>query len=275
LRKKAISGWKLVKKEDFHMWEEELAVARQAAEKAGSILNRMFGQIDSIRKKGEIDLVTEADLQAEKTILAVLNRHFPQDSILTEETGKYNHRPDRVWIVDPLDGTTNFAHTFPCFAVSIALEVQKEVVLGVVFNPYLGEFFEAVKGRGASLNREAIKVSQTRELGDSLLATGFPYNVRQDPHKVVELFKKMIVLAQGVRRPGSAAIDLCYVASGRFDGFWEEGLKPWDTAAGSIIVKEAGGKVTNYEGEVYTPYQENIVAANPLVFESMLLALNA
>ena len=257
------------------MWEKEIATAHQAAEKAGEILNRMFGRVNKISKKGEIDLVTEADLRAEEAILHIISRAFPQDSVLTEETGGYNQRPDRVWIIDPLDGTTNFAHSFPCFAVSIALEVEREVVLGVVFNPYYDEFFEATKGMGAFLNSEPIRVSQTREIGESLLATGFPYDVHQHPHNVLELFKKMLVLAQGIRRPGSAAIDLCYVAAGRFDGFWEERLKPWDTAAGSVIVKEAGGKIGSYEGAPYTPYQDSIVAANPFIFEAMLSALNA
>lgn len=257
------------------MWEKEIAAARQAAEKAGEILNRMFGRVNKISKKGEIDLVTEADLRAEEAILQIISRTFPQDSVITEETGGYNHRPDRVWVIDPLDGTTNFAHGFPCFAVSIALEVEKEVVVGIVFNPYHNEFFEGARGLGAFLNSEPIRVSQTREIGESLLATGFPYDVHQNPHNVLELFRKMLVLAQGVRRPGSAAIDLCYVAAGRFDGFWEERLKPWDTAAGSVIVEEAGGKVGSYEGEPYTPYQKSIVAANPFLFEAMLSALNA
>jgi len=256
------------------MWEKEMNIARQAAIESGKILNRLFGQTKQITKKGAIDLVTEADLQSEKSILHIISRHFPQDSIMTEESGHYNHNPQRVWIVDPLDGTTNFAHTFPLFAVSIALKFQREVVLGVVFNPYMNEHFEAVKGMGASLNKKPIKVSQTEELGESLLATGFPYDINKNPNNVIELFKRFVVLGQGVRRPGSAAIDLCYVAAGRLDGFWEEGLKPWDTAAGSIIVKEAGGRVSNYEGVPYSPDQKNIVAANPSIHEAMLNVLS-
>ena len=257
------------------MWEKELIIARQAAQEAGKIINLLFGRVNRIRKKGEIDLVTEADLQAEKIILDIITRNFPQDSIVTEEAGEYNHLPERVWLIDPLDGTTNFAHNFPFFSVSIALEIEKEVVLGVVYNPYMGEHFEAMKGMGAFFNTKLIKVSQIKELRESLLATGFPYDIHKNPHRVMERLKKMVVLVQGVRRPGSAAIDLCYVAAGRLEGFWEEGLKPWDSAAGSIIVREAGGIVSNFEGDPYSPYQKSIVAANPHIHEAMLTAINA
>ncbi|MFH1349796.1 MAG: inositol monophosphatase family protein [Pseudomonadota bacterium] len=255
------------------MLEKELNVARRAAREAGKALNFLFGRTIQITKKGEIDLVTEADLQAEKIILGIISHSFPQDSIMTEEAGEYHLLPNRKWIIDPLDGTTNFAHTFPLFAISIALEIKGEVVLGIVTIPYMAECFEAVKGMGALLNEKPIGVSSTKEIGEALLATGFPYDVHEKPDRVMALFKKMIVLSQGVRRPGSAAIDLCYVAAGRFDGFWEEGLKPWDTAAGSIIVKEAGGRVTTYKGKPYSPYQENIIASNPFIHASMLKAL--
>jgi myo-inositol-1(or 4)-monophosphatase len=255
------------------MWEKEMRIARQAALESGKVLNRLFGQTQQITKKGDIDLVTEADLQSEKLILRTITRHFPQDSIMTEESGYYNHHPQRIWIIDPLDGTTNFAHAFPFFAVSIAFEFQREVVLGVVFNPYMNEYFEAVKGMGSSLNNRPINVSRTKELGESLLATGFPYDVNKRPDSVIELFKKFTILVQGIRRPGSAAIDLCYVAAGRLDGFWEERLKPWDTAGGSLIVQEAGGRVSSYEGTPYSPYQKNIVAANPTIHEAMLKVL--
>lgn len=254
-------------------WEKEVSVARRAAREAGKILNRAFGHIDRITKKGEIDLVTDADLQSERAILDIIGRHFPQDSIVTEEAGEFRHRPDRVWLIDPLDGTTNFAHHFPFFAVSIALEVEREVVLGIVFNPYMNEHFEAASEGGAFLNNRPLKVSGTMVLVDSLLATGFPYTIHESPEPVMARLAKMIVLAQGVRRPGSAAIDLCYVAEGRFDGFWEEGLKPWDTAAGMIIVKEAGGKLSTYEGDPYTPYHKSIVASNPHIHQVMVETL--
>jgi myo-inositol-1(or 4)-monophosphatase len=252
------------------MWKKEMNVARQAALEAGKILTGMFGHINQVMKKGEIDLVTEADLRAEKVILEIIRHHFPRDSILTEEAGEYRDLPERVWLIDPLDGTTNFAHAFPFYAISIALEVEKEAVLGVVLNPTLDEYFEAIRGEGAFLNNKPIRVSQTSEINESLLATGFPYDIHQNPDRVMDLFRKMVVRAQGVRRPGSAAIDLCYVAAGRFDGFWEAGLKPWDTAAGIVLVNEAGGRLSNYDGEPYSPYGASIVASNTLIHEAML-----
>jgi myo-inositol-1(or 4)-monophosphatase len=252
------------------MWKKELFTARKAAKKSCEVLNNLFGKAHQIIKKGEIDLVTEADLQSEEIIMETIRREFPQDSILTEESGSHDYLPNRVWLIDPLDGTTNFAHSFPFFAVSIALEIDKEIILGLVYNPCLGEYFEAVKGQGASLNTSPIQVSPTRDLKESLLATGFPYRLYEDPRQILDLFEKMIVLAQGIRRPGSAAIDLCYVAAGRLDGFWEAGLKPWDTAAGSLIVTEAGGLVTNYLGMPYNPFQNHILAANPFIHVAML-----
>ena len=256
-------------------WEKELAVAREAAQAAGAILSRLFGRVNRVTKKGRIDLVTEADVQAEEAILDIITAHFPRDSILTEEAGEQHHLPERVWNIDPLDGTTNFAHAFPVFAVSIALEVEKEVVLGIVYNPYADEFFEAVTGMGAFLNKDRIRVSQVSQLDEALLATGFPYDIHQRPRRVLAPFEKLILLAQGVRRPGSAAIDLCYVAAGSFDGFWEPGLKPWDTAAGSILVSEAGGKLSTYEGKTFTPDQRTIVASNGRIHDTLRNAVNS
>ena len=252
------------------MWEKELQIAGQAAKESGIILDNLFGKITNIEKKGEIDLLTEADIRSEKTIIKTISSNFPRDNILTEETGEHGLASDRLWIVDPLDGTTNFAHSFPFFAVSIALQVDREVVLGVVYNPFMDEFFEARKGEGVFLNKDLISVSQTKDLRESLVATGFPYSVYKDPNRIVKLLEKMIVHVQGVRRPGAASIDLCYVASGRLDGFWEEGLQPWDTAAGSLIVREAGGIVTDYAGDTYSPFQKSIVAANSAIHQKML-----
>lgn len=257
------------------MWKKEMEVARKAAEEAGKILTDRFGQVKKIEKKGDIDLVTEADIQSENTILNIIARHFPRDSVLTEEAGELTQLPERVWIIDPLDGTTNYAHAFPFFAISIAMEFEKECVLGVVCNPYTGEFFEAAKGSGARLNGRRIHVSQTKTLQDALLVTGFPYDVQENPQGVIECFQKMLVRAQGVRRPGSAALDLCYVASGVFDGYWEQRLHPWDTAAGAVIVKEAGGIITTFKNEAYTPYHPSIVAANPFIHKAIIEALNA
>ena len=250
-----------------------MAVAGQAAREAGKILNDLFGRVISIGKKGEIDLVTEADLLSEKIIVEIIGGRFPHDSILTEESGKSGRDSGRQWIIDPLDGTTNFVHSFPFFAVSIALRADNDVVLGVVYNPVTEEYFEAVKGEGAFLNKGPIRVSQARDLREALVATGFPYSVYKEPESMIELFKRMIVRVQGIRRPGAASIDLCYVASGRLDGFWEEGLQPWDTAAGSIIVMEAGGIVSDYRGEAYSPFQKSIVAANPIIHPKMVEVL--
>jgi myo-inositol-1(or 4)-monophosphatase len=256
------------------MWEEEIAVSREAARSAGKILNGMFGRVNDIREKGRNDLVTEADLKAEKAILDIVSRRFPHDAILSEEAGTRGVPSDRIWLIDPLDGTTNFAHGFPFFAVSIALEVEKEIVLGVVFNPRTNEYFEAAKGMGACLNKRPLHVSNTPSLREALLATGFPYDIHKDAERVMRHFTQMILKAQGVRRPGSAALDLSFVAAGRVDGFWEEGLNPWDTAAGTIIVREAGGEVSTYDGRPYSPYIRTIVAANPLLRLAMITVLN-
>ena len=227
------------------MLKREIEVARSAVSKAGEILAAMFGNINRIVKKGKIDLVTEADLESERHLIRAIKSAFPEDMILSEERGATGEHADRTWIIDPLDGTTNFVHGVPFYAVSIGLEIKGEVVLGTVYSPPLEEMFEAVKGRGAYLNNVKINVSITEKLEDSLLCTGFPYTVCNDSKRILDHFKKMLTSSQSVLRPGSAALDLCYVASGRFDGFWEEGLKPWDTAGAAIIVEEAGGVVTD------------------------------
>jgi len=255
------------------MWDKESNVTREAARESGKILNNLFGKIKNINKKGEIDLVTEADIQSEKAILKIIRENFPGDGILSEESGEIDNYTERLWMIDPLDGTTNYAHSFPFFAVSIALQVEGEIVLGLVYNPRLNELFEARRGEGALLNGTAINVSRAGVLRESLLATGFPYNIYKDHKDVMEIFTRMAVRAQGIRRPGAASIDLCYVAAGRTDGFWEQGLNPWDTAAGSIIVREAGGMVGDYKGEAYSPFQKTIVAANPCIYKEMLKVL--
>jgi len=257
------------------MWEQELEVATAAAKEAGELLNKQFGHVQQIMKKGEIDLVTEADLKSESLILRIISSHFPNDNILSEEKGEKQRASERIWLVDPLDGTTNFAHGFPFFCVSIALQVNQDLVVGVVYNPYIGELFQAAQGCGASLNGRSIKVSETHEIGEALLGTGFPYDIHQRSEHVIELFRRMVLKAQGVRRAGSAALDLCYVAAGRLDGFWEASLKPWDTAAGCVILKEAGGVLSTYTGGPYTPYEKTIVGSNPLIFEDMLAVINA
>jgi len=255
------------------MYENECEIASRAARSAGEVLKEKFGKVQHIVKKGEIDLVTEADLAAEEIILRMLYNHFPKDNILSEEAGIRDGSSGRNWIVDSLDGTTNFAHGFPLFGVSIALEVEKEIVLGIVYNPFMGEFFEAQKGQGAFLNGSPIHVSNARKLSDSLVSTGFPYDIRERSNRIFERFKTMVVSSQGVRRGGSAAVDMCYVAAGRLDGHWEENLKPWDTAGASVIVLEAGGRLSTCDGRSFTPYQKSLVACSPMIHEEMVEAL--
>lgn len=257
------------------MYERELDVARQAAEAAGALLLKLYGNDIHVQKKGRVDLVTDADLQAEKLIVETIAGHFPADDVLAEESGRHRGDSGRVWLIDPLDGTTNYAHGFPLFAVSIGLEVDRRVEVGVVSCPVMQEVFEANRGCGARLNGLPIHVTGTACLSEALLGTGFPYNLRDDPEMHIGRFAKMVLKAQGVRRPGSAAIDLCYVAAGRFDGFWEVGLKPWDTAAGVLMVEEAGGLVTTIGAQPFTPYAESVLAANPVLHREMLAVLGS
>ncbi len=256
------------------MYKNEREVAGRAARAAGKVLEQKFGKVHHIVKKGEIDLVTEADLAAEEIILKMLRDHYPKDNILSEEAGGLDLSSDRTWIVDPLDGTTNFAHGFPFFAVSIALEIESEIVLGIVYNPIMGEFFEAQKGQGAFLNGRPIHVSHAQNLGESLLATGFPYDIRERSTRIFEWFRRMVVAARGIRRAGAASIDLCYIAAGRLDGYWEENLKPWDTAAGAGIVLEAGGKLSTCDGRDFTPYLKSVVACTPMIHGDMVKTLD-
>jgi myo-inositol-1(or 4)-monophosphatase len=206
-------------------------------------------------------------------IIQEISAAFPEDTILSEESGKNENRSDRVWIIDPIDGTTNFAHDFPFYAVSIGLQVREKPVLGMVYNPAMDEFFEASEGNGAFLNGKPLRVTETENINDALLATGFPYDIHEHYDTVLLHFKQMIIQAQGVRRPGSAALDLCYVASGRFDGFWEEKLHPWDTAAGMVVVREAGGRITTFDGGPYTPFDKTILATNARLHDIMIQIL--
>ena len=256
------------------MWKKELGVAERAVKAAAKILIDRYGHVSEISKKGEIDLVTEADLMAERSILEIISRNFPKDDILSEEAGVKKKGSDRIWIIDPLDGTTNFVHGFPFCGVSLAFEYEEKPVFGIVYNPFMDEYFEAERGAGALLNKKPIQVSSTIDISASLLATGFPYDIHKNPKKIMEIFSRMITRAQGLRRAGSAALDLCYVAAGKFDGFWEQGLKPWDTAAGKLIVDEAGGKVTTFEGTNYTPFHNTIIASNGNIHDELVRIVN-
>jgi len=252
---------------------EFVNTAIEAARKAGELQLQGLRKKHKIDYKGEINLVTEVDRQCEELILGLIGRRFPDHDILTEETPQLFKGSPYRWIVDPLDGTTNYVHGYPVFCVSIALEYMGEIVLGVVYDPTREELFVGQKGGGAFLNGEKIRVSQTRELSKGLLVTGFPYDLKEDPVNNLDHFTNMIMEAQAVRRDGSAALNLCYVASGRFDGFWELKFWPWDVAAGALIVKEAGGKVTDFDGRNFDPYGMEIVASNGLIHESILKVL--
>jgi len=256
-------------------YQELLDVAVSAALKAGKILRELYDNPHSVRFKGEIDLVTEADIASEKAILSLVKDKCPQIEVMAEESSAHNTDSisSRTWIIDPLDGTTNFAHGCPWFCVSIALWNRDHIELGVVYLPLQNELFYAVKGAGTCLNDRNINVSSTSSLNHSLLATGFPYDVREKPDLVMPAFKDMILKAQGVRRAGAAALDLAYVAAGRFDGFWEIKLKPWDTAAGMLLVEEAGGRVTDFANNSYTPFLKEILASNSLIHGDMVAVL--
>lgn len=249
-------------------------IALKAALESGEILKKNFGKRYKIGHKGEIDLITEIDLKSEQRILKILKKEFPDHDILAEEGEGWDRKAEYRWIIDPLDGTTNYAHGFPCFSVSIALERKGKVILGLVYDPLREEVFTAKKGEGANLNKKRIMVSKTRRLSNALLATGFAYDVRVSPENNLDHFSNFTLSAQGVRRAGSAALDLCYVAAGRFDGFWEMKLKPWDMAAGSLIVEEAGGKVTDFKGGVFNIFSMEILASNSKIHWEMVKILN-
>ena len=239
----------------------ELEAAILAAREAGERLRDAFGAEQAVRYKGEVDIVTEVDERAEQLIREILLGAFPNYGMLAEEGGWLSGDEDARWIVDPLDGTTNYAHGLPIFCVSIALEKAGEVVLGVVHDPIREETYVAERGEGATLNGEPIRVSDTDEPIRALIATGFPYDRVQMP-EALDLFGRFEVLSRGMRRLGSTALDLCYVASGRLDGYYERGIWAWDIAAGSLILEEAGGKVTDYRGGELDLEGREIVASN-------------
>jgi myo-inositol-1(or 4)-monophosphatase len=246
-----------------------LDVAVEAAREAGSILLAEFDRPQKIGYKGEVDLVTETDRRSEAVVVARLRSHFPKHSIVAEEgTGQEGTSAFR-WYVDPLDGTTNFAHGYPCFCVSIGLAENDEIVVGVVFNPVSNEMFTAVKGEGAWLNNKRIQVSTVPKLRTSLLATGFPQQKRTHSPNM-DYYWQFTLASHGVRRDGSAALDLAGLACGRFEGFWEFGLKSWDTAAGVLLVREAGGMVTDSAGRPYRVGDYELFASNRLIHSEVL-----
>jgi myo-inositol-1(or 4)-monophosphatase len=252
-----------------------LNFAIETAREAGQILLEKFGRKINISKKGDINLVTEADLASEKLIIERIRSHFPKHGILAEESGAAIVEGGDAawkWIIDPLDGTTNFAHGYPCFCVTLALEHNGEIALGVTFDPTRNELFAAEKGNGATLNNKPIRVSETEELKNALLVTGFPYNAREREN-FTRHFTGFTYKSRGIRRDGSAAIDMAYVSCGRFDGFWEEGLQPWDVAAGVLLIEEAGGRVSYYDDSKFSIYKPPICASNGSIHQEMLEVL--
>lgn len=246
-----------------------LATAIEAALAAGRIQRRHFRALGAIEKKGPIDLVTAADLEVEREFRALIQSRFPRHEVLGEEGGGAPSATTYRWIIDPIDGTTNFAHGVALFCVSIALEIDGRVEIGVVYDPMAEELFVAERGQGATRNGVPMRVSSPAALLDSLLVTGFPYTVRERRQRQVEVFEAFLASARAVRRLGSAALDLSYVAAGRFDGFWEEQLHVWDIAAGVLLVEEAGGRVSRYDGSPIDLFDGQIVASNGALHEAM------
>lgn len=247
-----------------------LKIAIEAAKTSGKIQKQGFEKKHSIQFKDTINLVTEVDKACEDKIVKILKKNFPSHSILAEESGAHGDSKEYVWVIDPLDGTTNYAHGFPAFCTSIALEHKGRSIVGVVYDPMLDQLFWSVRGNGAYLNKKKIHVSKIDQLFKSLLATGFAYNVQKVKNNNVDNFKNFLMRAQAVRRMGAAAIDLCYVACGRFDGFWELQLQPWDTAAAVLILEEAGGRATLFDGSPFDNYRRQIVASNAKIHQEML-----
>lgn len=248
-------------------------IAFRAAKEAGALLRERVGKIRNIDYKSAFNIVTDVDRESEQLIVGMLNEHFPNDAILGEESGAHEASSERRWIIDPLDGTANYSHGYPFFSVSIGFEDQGQMRLGVVYNPISDELFWAEHGKGAYLNQQPIKVSEHTRLGTCLLATGFPADTATAKMSNIVQFSKVTDLSMGVRRDGSAALDLSFVACGRLDGFWELKLAQWDLAAGTLIVREAGGMVTNPSGGPFDIRSGHVLATNKLIHDELIEAL--
>lgn len=253
-------------------------LAIRAAREAGTVLQNYARDGFQIETKGRINLVTEADLASENHIKTLIRSHFPTHHILAEESGQTRGSElsdGYQWIIDPLDGTTNFTHHFPCYAVSIGVEYHGEPVAGVVYDPTRDELFAAERGSGATLNGGRIRVSAVPSLEEALIVTGFPYDVRERMDEYLPAWRAFLRVSQGVRRLGAASIDMACVACGRMDGFWERGLNPWDTAAGRILVEEAGGQMTSLDGAQFNNFVPSLLCTNGLIHREMLEVLAA
>jgi myo-inositol-1(or 4)-monophosphatase len=248
-----------------------LTTAVEAVVRAGDVMLEHFGTAMRIDKKGAIDLVTEVDVAIEREFRAMIGERFPDHTVLAEEMGGSSTPPaGPCWVFDPIDGTTNFAHGLPIFCASLALEIDGAAVIAAVYDPTRRELFTAERGGGAYLNGAPIQVSRAATLLEAVLVTGFPYDVHSRVQEIVGLFGEFVGRARAVRRLGSAAIDLCYVAAGRMDGFWERDLKPWDIAGGALMVSEAGGQLTNFTGDPFTSRGRDVVASNSRIHGEML-----
>jgi len=247
-----------------------LEVAEKTAREAGVVLLENLGKVKKIEFKAKNSLVTEVDKLSEEIIINNIKKSFPSHDIFAEESGRHSENSDYLWLIDPIDGTTNYAHAYPFFSISIALEVKGEVEIGLVYDPVKDEMFTAEAGKGAYLNGELIKVSKSDSIEHSHVCTGFMHEIEWMVEANIKHFGNFIRRARAVRRDGSAALDVCYVACGRFDGFWELGLNPWDTAAAVLILKEAGGQVTTFSGDEYSIYLKEILASNSIIHGQMM-----
>jgi myo-inositol-1(or 4)-monophosphatase len=256
---------------------EYLDFAIELAREAGDVLKQYMSREKQVELKGRANLVTIADKESEALIIDRIRQRYPQHAILAEESGASGAPAsgEGKWIIDPLDGTTNFAHQYPAFCVSIAFEQRGEVLCGAVYDPWRDEMFSGARGLGSFVNGERLRVSEAQTLRSALLMTGFPYNFRESEkiRPLMSQFEAFLIESQAVRRGGSAALDLCYTALGRVDGFWEIDLHPWDTAAGLVIAEEAGGRVTNFSGEPFSIYGKQILASNGWIHDEMVAVL--
>ena len=255
-----------------HSNYEKMAI--EAAHFGGTVLRKYFNNLSDFKIKAPASIVTTADTESENVISDFLIKKTPDFSVLAEESG-LSERGKNRWIIDPLDGTTNFFHGFPNFSISIALELEGEIVKCIVYNPITEEMYHCSKGSGAFKNTKPIHVSKTKDLVSSMLGTGFSYQRGKPLDRSLELFRKFTELTHGLRRPGSAALDFCYVACGIYEGFYEKDLNPWDVAAGYLLVEEAGGRVTNFKDEKFSVYEDNFIASNSLIHNAMVKVINS
>ena len=251
--------------------EKTREIVKAIVLEAGELVKGAIGKVTNVGYKGEIDLVTDVDRKSEEMISGALREAFPTDDLLAEEGGiRRAARSKRRWLIDPLDGTTNFVHGYPFLSITVALESADEILFGVVYDPLMNEYFEAEKGAGATLNGDPIHVSTRDDIDHCLFATGFPYDIREHPEGHLERLRRVLMAGRGIRRDGSAALDLCYVAAGRIDAYYENKLAPWDTAAGRLMVEEAGGRVTTFRGEPYSIYGGEILATNGRIHDGVI-----